>query len=112
MFALREALPDLPRSSGPLPTQLPDVCAEEMRAAGFGDVSATIVRGSVRYPSAATYWDVMQRQGAPMAVLRAKLGEEAWQAATERVRGVLHAKYGAGEIELDAEAIFTTGVRK
>ena len=108
MVALREALPDLPRLSGP-PTQLPDVCAEEMRAAGFADVSATIVRGSVSYPSVAAYWGVMERQGAPMAMLRTKLGEQAWQAATERARVALRSRYGVGEIKLEAEAIFTTG---
>src|SRR5262249_5572758 len=30
LAALREALPDLPRPAGPLPTQIPDVCAEEV----------------------------------------------------------------------------------
>ena len=111
LAALREALPDLPRPAGPLPTQLEDVCAEEMRAAGFGDVSATIVRTSIRYPSAASYWDVMERAGAPMVMLRSKLGEPAWQAAVERANEALRSRYGDGELTLDAEAIFTTGVR-
>jgi SAM-dependent methyltransferase len=109
MGALREALPDLPRPAGPLPTQIPDVCAEEMRAAGFADVSATIVRSSIRYASAPAYWDAMVRGGAPMATLRAKLGEEAWQATTERAVAALCSRYGTGEVTLDAEAIFTIG---
>jgi SAM-dependent methyltransferase len=111
MSALREALPDLPRPAGPLPTQIPDVCAEEMRTAGFADVSATIVRGSVRYASVAAYWDVMVRAGAPIALLRAKLGETAWQAASERALAALRSRYGSGDVALDAGAIFTTGVR-
>jgi hypothetical protein len=109
---MREALPDLSRPASPLPTQIPDVCAEEMRTAGFADVSATIVRGSVRYPSVAAYWDAMERAGAPMAMLRNRLGEPAWQAAAERARKVLRSRYGDGEVALEAEAIFATGVRR
>jgi hypothetical protein len=69
-----------------------------MRAAGLADVSATIVRGSIRYPSAAAYWDVMVRAGAPMATLRAKLGEDAWQAAADRALAALRSRYGDGEV--------------
>jgi hypothetical protein len=43
-----------------------------------------------------------------MAMLRTKLGEQAWQAA-ERARVALRSRYGVGEIKLEAEAIFTTG---
>jgi SAM-dependent methyltransferase len=111
MAALREALPDLPRPAGPLPTQLPEVCAEEMRAAGFDDVSATAVRGGVRYASAEVYFDTMTRGGAPMAMLRNKLGEPAWQAAAQQALSSLRSRYGEGEVVLGAEAIFTTGVR-
>src|SRR6188768_1797887 len=35
LSAIRAALPDLPRPSGPLPTQDPDKCAAELDAAGF-----------------------------------------------------------------------------
>ena len=82
-----------------------------MRAAGFADVNATIVRSSIRYPSVAAYWHTMERAGAPMAMLRNKLGEPAWQAAAERARTALRSRYGDGEVTLEAEAIFTTGVR-
>jgi SAM-dependent methyltransferase len=108
--ALREALPELPRPAGPLPTQIPDVCAAEMRAAGFADVSTTSVGSSVRFASVAAYWDDMVRGGAPMAMLRAKLGETAWHGAAERALAALRARFGDGEVTLAAEAIFTTGV--
>jgi ubiquinone/menaquinone biosynthesis C-methylase UbiE len=110
LSALREALPDLPRPSAPLPTQQPEVCAQEMRAAGFADVTATLVRGVLRYPSTDVYWDVMERQGAPMVALRNKLGV-AWPGAVARVRAALRSRYGDGPLELDAEAIFTSGMR-
>jgi SAM-dependent methyltransferase len=109
--ALREALPDLPRPAGPLPTQIPEVCAEEMRAAGFADVSATIVRGQMRWPSVAAYWDLMVRAGPPMVMQRAKLGEDAWAVATDGALAALRTRFGTGEITLDAEAIFTTGIK-
>jgi SAM-dependent methyltransferase len=112
LIALREALPDLPRPASPLPTQIPEVCAEEMRAAGFAAVSATIERARMSFPSVAAYWSRMERAGAPMVVLRNKLGEHAWQAATERARTALRSRFGDGELTLDAEVIFTTGVRR
>jgi hypothetical protein len=112
LTALREALPDLPRPASPLPTQIPEVCAEEMRAAGFAEVSTTIERATMRFPSVTAYWSRMEQGGAPMAVLRNKLGEPAWQAASERARMALRSRYGDGEVMLDAEVIFTTGVRR
>jgi SAM-dependent methyltransferase len=111
ILALREAVPDLPRPQSPLPTQIPEVCAEEMRAAGFADVSAVTVRSRYRSPSVDAYWDSMVRAGAPMAMTRAKLGEAAWSAASERALDWLRSRYGTGDITLDAEAIFTMGTK-
>jgi SAM-dependent methyltransferase len=107
--ALRAALPDLPRPSGPLPTQNPDLCASELSAAGFRDVSARIVQFPVRYASAAAYWRSFDRAGAPIALLRKKLGD-AFPAAAERMKSALRARLGDAPFELTAASIFVSGV--
>ena len=109
--AIRAALPDLPRPSGPLPTQVPEVCAGELRAAGFKNVTTKIVTAPVSLRSTTEFWRSYERAGAPIAVLRKKLGEAAWTAAAERAQAHLRTSYGDGPFTLQAEAIYSSGVR-
>lgn len=111
MTALREALPDLPRPKGPLPTQQPDVIAGELGAAGLRDVTIETVTSDVQFESAAAYWRKMERAGAPMALLKKKLGDEAWCRAADTAVEKLRARLGDGPITLVAEAIFAHAVR-
>jgi SAM-dependent methyltransferase len=108
--AMRAALPDLPRPAGPLPTQNPDVCASELTAAGFREVSARIVRAPVRYASSAAYWSAFERASAQIGLLKNKLGD-AFPAAAERIQAELRARLGDAPFELQAAAIFASGVR-
>lgn len=109
--AMRTALPDLPRPSGPLPTQQPDVCAAELRAAGAHDVTATTLDAKHRFASVDAYWEMFTSASAPFVVLRKKLGDAAFDAALARARAVLLERFGDGPFELGAQAILTTGVR-
>jgi SAM-dependent methyltransferase len=108
--ALRAALPDLPRPAGPLPTQNPDLCASEFIVAGFRDVSARIVEFPVQCASAAAYWRSFERAGAPIVLLKKKLGD-AFPAAAERIQAELRARLGDAPFELTASSIFVSGVR-
>jgi SAM-dependent methyltransferase len=112
MEALRAALPELPRPAKPPATQNPETCATEMRAAGFGDVTTTFSTHAVSFTSVDHYWDMLERGGAPMAVMRKKLGDENWHAATARAEAFLRERFGAGPVEVQAEAIATSGVRR
>ncbi len=112
MDALRAALPELPRPAKPPATQSPETCATEMRAAGFFDVTTTLSTHPVSFPSADDYWDMLERSGAPLVVLRKKLGEEAWQAAKARAAAFLRERFGSGPVELQTEAIVTSGIRE
>jgi len=112
MEALRAALPDLPRPPSPPPTQIPEVCASEMRAAGFESVSTELVGLPMPLGSVDEYWKMFESGGAPIAVLQKKLGAEAWRAVSERALAHLRERLGTGPIELRAEAIFTSGVRR
>lgn len=111
MTAIRAALPDLPRPSGPLPTQQPDVCAAELRDAGARDVTATVLDTSHRFASVDAYWAMFTTASAPFVVLRKKLGDAAFDAALARARAVLVERFGTGAFDLGAQAILTAGVR-
>jgi SAM-dependent methyltransferase len=111
LAALREALPDLPRPAGPLPTQVPEVVAGEVRAAGFGQVEARIVRAPVSYASVEDYFRTMQRASAPFVVLKKKLGDRGWQEAMEKTMAALKQRFGDGAVSLEAAAIFTSARR-
>jgi SAM-dependent methyltransferase len=106
MDALRAAVPDLPRPSGPLPTQQPDVCAGEMRAAGFRDVVAEVLDVQASMGSVDEYWRTFERAGAPIVLLKQRLGER-WPAVRESVLVRLRDRFGDGPVELQISAIFT-----
>jgi SAM-dependent methyltransferase len=108
--SLRAALPDLPRPAGPLPTQDPELCAGELAAAGFGKVSARIIKRPVRYASATAYWRAFERAAAPIALLKQKLGAD-FPAAAQRIQAELRARLGDEPFELQAASIFVSGVR-
>jgi SAM-dependent methyltransferase len=109
--ALREALPNLPRPAGPLPTQIPENCAAEVRDAGFSDVRTDVVTLPARYGSVEEYWQMMERASAPFVVLQKKLGDAAFGQALEKTHAILRSKFGDGPVTLYAEAIFTSGTR-
>jgi ubiquinone/menaquinone biosynthesis C-methylase UbiE len=107
--AFAEALPQFQRpSKGDL--QDPDECVREMTAGGFRDVTARMFTASVRVESAAKYLDMIERSAAPIAMMRKKLGEDAWTAMRGRVLEALDKKI-SGPTDLSAEAILTSGTR-
>lgn len=110
MQALREAIPELPKPSGPLPTQRPEACAEELTAAGFSSVRADIVEFPVLHESADTYFHSFERSAAPLALLRKKLGEVGFEAARGRAVASLRNRFPE-ELDLRCAAIFTSGTR-
>lgn len=107
--ALRAILPDMPRPSGPMPTQIPDVCAEELRSAGFDDVTARVIAVDVVYDSVDAYWRTVARAAAPMVLLQRRLGEERFRAVSEGALARLRDQLGDGRITLKASSIFTSG---
>jgi SAM-dependent methyltransferase len=111
LSALRAALPDLPRPKGPLPTQIPEVCAAELEATGFEQVGTRIVTQALQFPSVETYWESFSRASAPLAVLRHRLGEDEFARAAERIQALLREQWGQGAFSLDCAAIFTSGER-
>jgi ubiquinone/menaquinone biosynthesis C-methylase UbiE len=111
MTALRTALPDLPRPNGPLPTQDPDVCAAELEATGFEQVTTRLFKKSVSFASVAEYWQGFERAAAPLVLLKKKLGPEGFADAMTRAQTVLTESHGSGSFSLECAAIFTFGER-
>jgi ubiquinone/menaquinone biosynthesis C-methylase UbiE len=111
MAALREALPELPRPSQPLPTQVPEQCAAELEELGFEQVATQLFQKSVRFASVDEYWREFERASAPLHVLKEKLGSDAYAAAMARARTALLTTCGDGAFELQCCAILTFGER-
>jgi SAM-dependent methyltransferase len=109
MAAIRAALPDLPRPSGPLPTQDPAKCAAELDAAGFERARTQLFKASVKFASVQEYWSNFERGAAPLVLLKKKLGEAAYAEASTRIQAELRASLGDAGFSLDCAAIFTCG---
>ena len=108
--AIAEVFPDLPRpQKGDL--QQTDECVAEMTAAGFRQVTAGAFAASVWIESAERYLEVTERAGAPLALLRKKVGPAAWADAHARLLEIVRRSVPAGGASLGAEAIITRGVR-
>jgi SAM-dependent methyltransferase len=108
--ALAEVVPDLPPpQKGDL--QTPEDCAREMAAGGFRNVTVEAFTASLRIDSAEHYLAVMERAGAPFALLRKRLGEPAWTDVQRRLVDAVRRRLPDGPIELGAEAMLTRGWR-
>jgi ubiquinone/menaquinone biosynthesis C-methylase UbiE len=108
--AVAEVLPQFPLpAKGDL--QSTEECVSEMTAAGFREVSARTFTPSVHIASAKQYVDLVVRSGAPFALLRKKLGEEAWADVYARLLAAVRERLPAGGADLAAQAILTTGTR-
>lgn len=108
--AMTEALPDMPRpTKGDL--QDPGECVREMSDAGFRDVASHPFSASVRVGSAEDYLNLLVRSAAPLAVMKKRLEERAWNATLARLLDALRRRIPEGGAELAAEAFFTSGTR-
>jgi ubiquinone/menaquinone biosynthesis C-methylase UbiE len=106
--ALAEALPDMPKpTKGDL--QSIEECEGEFGEAGFVEVSSRALTDSVHVESAEHYLDLMVRTAAPFAVMRKRIGEEAWQGVMQRLKDALARRLPATGADLSAEALLTVG---
>ena len=96
MQAVRAALPNLPRPTGPLPTQVPEKCVAELEAVGFEQVRTQLFKTSVKFPSVDDYWRGFERAAAPLALLQQRLGDAEYAAVGGRVLAALRGRFGAG----------------
>jgi SAM-dependent methyltransferase len=106
--AVAEALPDLPRpTKGDL--QEPAECVREMSEAGFEGVACTPFTLSLHF-TPEQYLRTIVLAG-PIAMLRKKIGEEAFRAVGNRVLAALRERMPEEGATLAAEALMTRGAR-
>jgi ubiquinone/menaquinone biosynthesis C-methylase UbiE len=108
--AIAEVMPDLPRmAKGDM--QSVDDCLREVRDAGFRDVTAHAFTASTHIASAERYLEIVERSGAPIAMLKKKIGEEGWRGLRAKVLDAVRRRLPDAPVDLTAEAIFTVGTR-
>jgi SAM-dependent methyltransferase len=109
MQAVRATLPDLPRPSGPLPTQVPEKCVAELEAVGFEQARSQLFKTSVKFASVDDYWRGFERAAAPLALLKKRLGDAEYADVCGRVLAELRDRWGNGELTLECAALLTLG---
>ena len=106
--AVAEVLPDLPRpAKGDL--QDPAECVREMSEAGFEGVVSAPYTASVHF-TPDEYMKTVVLAG-PIAMLRKKIGDAAFQAATKGLSAAVRKRMPDEGATLAAEAILTRGTR-
>jgi hypothetical protein len=76
--------------------------SDPRRAARRGGDGGRLLRGDDRAAAGA-------RSTAPIALLRRKLGEVAWQTVAERIHADLVSRFGSGPVKLEALAYLGVG---
>ncbi|MDF3065206.1 MAG: putative SAM-dependent methyltransferase [Polyangiaceae bacterium] len=109
MQAMREVLPDIPFGSGKGPLGDPDELTEELRAAGFADVSVKTITHRLPGDTPAEFWAQTQRTTAPVVLLKNRLGEDEWKRVTQGVVGRLESQYGTAPVEIQTTAYLGFG---
>jgi SAM-dependent methyltransferase len=92
--------------------QRPEDCLAEMGAAGFSDIAVHTFDHSEFVPSVDEYLKVIGNGGAPLVLLKKKLGPEAWAETEARFREALAKRIPEGGIQLSAECLLTVGTRR
>jgi ubiquinone/menaquinone biosynthesis C-methylase UbiE len=105
--AMAEVLPELPPPvKGDL--QSTEDCVREMSDAGFTAVTAQTFTATMRVDSAEHYLSLMARSGAPLVLLKKKLGD-AWPETEQRLLAAVGRRIPENGSDLAAEAILTSG---
>jgi SAM-dependent methyltransferase len=109
--AIRISLPDLPLPEKDAPLSDPRAFQEELSAAGFREARIHTVTHTFPARSPAEFWAVVQRTTAPVALLRARLGEESWPGVARAIFERFHGAVGDGPLEHVATAHLGLGTK-
>jgi len=109
--SIAELLPGYPFGKGKAPLGDPDELAEEMRAAGFGDVVVHRVEHAQHFDSPEAFWEATQRNAAPLALLQEKLGPGEWARVSEGIFARLRGALGDGPVESPGLANIGVGTK-
>jgi SAM-dependent methyltransferase len=107
--AVRAAAPELGVMDGTLALGHPVEMKVEMEAAGFRSVDARAVERYTDYASTRDFWSTTFRTSAPLAVVRAMLGEDRWAEVSAEVDRRLQVRFGEGPQRVGMTAILGVG---
>jgi SAM-dependent methyltransferase len=110
--SVRAHVPELPFGDGRAPLGEPDDIRREMSAAGFVDVEVHEFTVAHDFPRLADAWRFLARSTVPLALLRRKLGDDAWQPVAARIQSGLVSQFGSGPVHLEALAYLGFGRRE
>ncbi len=94
--AIRAATPGPPPPPFVPPLSDPATIRDEVAAAGFGDVDVQQVTYDVAYASTAAMCDSLERTLAPLALMRERLGPDAWPPIAAQIRASIEQALGSG----------------
>lgn len=97
--ALGELLPDVPFASAQGALGDAGEFADELRAAGFREVTIHTITRQGTTPTMREYWHILQHAAASVAMLRRRLGDQRWAAVSEGVLARLHDARGDGPVD-------------
>jgi len=109
MAAARELLPGLPFGGGGPPLGTPDEIRGEMTAAGFTTVTVETVVHTLTMPSFEEFWAMMVRTGAPLVLIRHRLGATRWAEIAPAIKERVRQSVGDGPLVVGRGAYFGIG---
>lgn len=108
--AMQEALPELPFGKGGAgPLSNTAEFTSELEQAGFRDVRIDRVIHHRTVDSVREFWEVQERGSAPIALIRQKMSEPAWEDFSAKVLKAMEHRLGTGPIEYGWSAFLGTG---
>lgn len=109
--AIGAHLPELPFGDGEAPLGTPAALRGALTEAGFADVEVHTVAHPTEATSAASFWSVNERSSAPLALLRQRLGADAWAALRTDVIDRIERDLGPGPYPMAWPAHIAVGTR-
>lgn len=107
MKAVSEIVPGIPLGGKP-PLGSPEDVRAELEAAGFRDVRVEVVPYEMTAQSFDTLWASLERTNVPLALLKARLGDE-WPSFAPKLRERVRGTVGDGELVVGRGAYLGIG---
>lgn len=109
--ALGKLMPNLPFGSAKPPLSEVEEVQAEISAAGFTEVAVHPVTHATHHASMDAFWESTEKSLAPLVLLRAKLGEEAYAPIAKGVYTHLLERFGNGPQTLAMHAFLGVGTK-
>lgn len=107
--ALREQLPGMPFGTGKAPLGAREEMRQEMRSAGFRNVTVSTFTNAIEAPTLGEFWEKIQQTNAALVLLRRKVGPEKWPSVAHEIHIKLQKELGEGPVKAVGNALLGSG---